>query len=164
MTAIDPNVNFNDYDKWSYNTQTQTFQFTPDGFVDMIYIIYRDPNPDWFTKVNSTIIGFSAIANLCDINHQFDFTTGEGKIVRAKYYPTRESTGITFRVGMTAGHAGMIGLNAHEFGHYLFGAIHTDWGGIMGGGTFAMNGWERERVGYTAYIDVTQDNFTAVLW
>ncbi len=165
LAAIDPNVNFNDYDKWRYNTQTQSFQFTPDGFVDMIYIIYRNPDPVWFTNDGGLSNGFSAIANLCDLNHQFDYTTGEGKIVRARYWPTRESTGITFRVGMTAGHSGMIGLSAHEFGHYIFGAVHWNVGagGIMGGYTFAMSGWERERVGYVAYTDVTQDNFTAVL-
>lgn len=44
LAKIDTIVNFNNYDKWSYNSQTQTFQFSPDGFVDMIYIIYRDPN------------------------------------------------------------------------------------------------------------------------
>lgn len=160
LAIINTNVNWINYDKWSYNTQTQSFQFTPDGFVDMIYIIYRNPGeypyPNWFGN-------FSAIANLS--NFSYDYVTHDGKTIRARYYPTKESTGITFRVGMTAGHAGMIGLNAHEFGHYIFGAVHWNAGagGIMGGYTFAMSGWERERVGYIAYTDVTQDNFTAVL-
>ena len=157
LAIINSNVNWINYDKWSYNTQTQSFQFTPDGFVDMIYIVYRNPGE---TTPSNWFGNFSAIAN---IGSSFDYVTHDGKTIRASYYPTKESTGITFRVGMTAGHVGMIGLNAHEFGHYIFGAIHTDWGGIMGGGTFAMNGWERERVGYIAYTDVTQDNFTAVL-
>ena len=158
LSIINTNVNWINYDKWSYNTQTQSFQFTPDGFVDMIYIVYRNPGeepyPNWFGN-------FSAIANLS--NFSYDYVTHDGKTIRARYWPTRESTGITFRVGMTAGHSGMIGLNAHEFGHYIFGAVHWNWGGIMGGFTYAMNGWERERVGYIAYTDVTQDNFTAVL-
>lgn len=162
LLAIDPAVNFNDYDKWSYNSQTQSFQFTPDGFVDMIYIIYRDPGT-WFTiSSDPQTTNYTAIANLCDIDHQFDYVTGEGKTVRARYYPTKESTGITFRKGLS-GLVSILGTSAHEFGHYIFGAIHTDWGGIMGGWTYAMNGWERERVGYIAYTDVTQDNFTAVL-
>lgn len=33
----------------------------------------------------------------------------------------------------------------------------------MGGGTYAMSGWERERVGYIAYTDVTQNDFTKTL-
>jgi M6 family metalloprotease-like protein len=165
LAAIDPNVNFNDYDKWSYNTQTQSFQFTPEGFVDMIYIIYRDPGT-WFTiSSDPQTTNFTAIANLCDIDHQFDYATGEqGKTVRARYYPTKESTGITFRKGLS-GHVSILGTSAHEFGHYIFGSVHWNAGagGIMGGYTFAMSGWERERVGYIAYTDVTQDNFTAVL-
>jgi M6 family metalloprotease-like protein len=157
LAIINTNVNWINYDKWSYNTQTQSFQFTPDGFIDMIYIIYRNPGE---TPYSNWFGSFDAIANL---GSSFDYVTHDGKTIRARYSPTRESTGITFRIGMTTGHAKMIGLSAHEFGHYIFGAHHWNWGGIMGGFTFAMNGWERERVGYIAYTDVTQDNFTAVL-
>lgn len=155
LAKIDTIVNFNNYDKWSYNSQTQTFQFTPDGFVDMIYIIYRDPDKSWFGN-------FTAIANLTTSTRPFDFVTNEGKIIRARYLPTRESTGITVRQGLR-GHYDLLGISAHEFGHYIFGTVHWNYSGIMGGGTYAMSGWERERVGYIAYTDVTQNDFTKTL-
>lgn len=33
----------------------------------------------------------------------------------------------------------------------------------MGNGTFALSGWERERLGYIAYTTAYQDNFTITL-
>jgi M6 family metalloprotease-like protein len=159
LDLIDENVDFNDYDKWSYNYTTQSFQYAPDGFVDMIYFVYRDPNGEqWFGD-------FSAIANLSSTSYDYvtdDTYDTDFVKLRARYCPTKESTAITVRVGLS-GHLNLLGIFTHEFGHYIFGCVHWNYGGIMGGGTYAMNGWERERVGYIAQTDVTGDNFTMTL-
>jgi M6 family metalloprotease-like protein len=154
LTQIDPYVDFSIYENWML--QSGQFVFSPgiaDNFVDMIYIIYRDPG-SWFG-------GFTAIAHLGFGTFTTNDTNQNGSIKISGSFGSLGS-GITVRQGLR-GHIDLIERCAHEFGHYLFGSGHTNYGGIMGAGTYAMSGWERERLGYIAYTNVYQDNFSKTL-
>lgn len=161
----DPNVDFTQYDNWRFNAAIDSFEFLPDNYVDMMFIIYRNPDEpkgeNWFGK-------FSARAALSykdtwqKIN-EFEYTTSEGIIVSSGNGSiSKLGSGITVRTGFS-GHYKLINILAHEYGHYLFGGYHWNYSGIMGGGTYALNGWERERLGYIAHTNVTQNNFTVTL-
>jgi M6 family metalloprotease-like protein len=152
--------NFSLYDNWGYNSTTHQFYFDEgvgDGYVDMIYIFYRFPthaqhNSDWFGGIYGR---FTAIAKLGD----WDKIKG-GKHIYG--YFGQYGSGITVKDGWR-GHIDLIGICAHEYGHYLFGSGHPSYGGVMGGGTYALSGWEREHLGYINYQDAYQDNFTITL-
>lgn len=71
----DPNVDFSDYDNWSFNSTTQQFEFTPDNYVDMIIMIYRTPDNDggWFDAGEGD---FNAIAVLSGSGNEFTLNFG----------------------------------------------------------------------------------------
>ncbi len=49
LDSINGKVDFKRYDNWGFNTGTNSFVFNPrngDGYLDMMYIIYRTPNLD----------------------------------------------------------------------------------------------------------------------
>jgi len=148
--------NWAPYDNWKYDSGTQSFVFNPgnaDGYIDMIFMIYRnatfqrDPTDDpgeWFGGGWGAFDGAAALGNIA-----INFITNDGYTVHAPGSPTNISalsSGITFRTGGPRGKWETLGLMAHEYGHYLFGGGHTNYTGIMGGGTYAMNGWERIKV------------------
>lgn len=165
LTQIDPNVDFSLYDNWKL--QSGQFIFSPgnaDGLVDMILMIYRNPseypNPAWFGD------GYGNFSGISKLGFSQEFVTNDlnsvGHNIKVNGGLYSSGSGLTIRVGLR-GHYNVMGLCNHEFGHYLFGYDHTNWGGIMGGGTYALSSWERERLGYIAYTPVNQDNFSATL-
>lgn len=150
--------NWAPYDNWKYDSGTQNFVFNPgnaDGYIDMVFMIsrnatYFNPNDStdfpgkWFGGGWGAFDGAAALGNIA-----INFVTNDGYTVHAPGSPTNISalsSGITFRTGGPRGKWETFGLMAHEYGHYLFGGGHTNYTGIMGGGTYAMNGWERIKV------------------
>ena len=146
--------NWSPYDNWEYDPGTQTFVFNPgnaDGYIDMIFMIYRNATfqRDTLEKPGTWFGGgwgaFGGAATLGKI--PFEFITNDDLIVSSgNGWISAEGSGITFRTGGPGGKRGTLGLMAHEYGHYLFEAGHPNYSGIMGGNTYAMNGWERIRV------------------
>jgi M6 family metalloprotease-like protein len=155
LAEIDDSVDFSLYENWKL--QSGQFIFSPgiaDNLVDMIYIIYRNPD-SWFnTFTAAAYLGFSGNVETNDSNQN-----GSIKINGGLY---SSGSGITVREGLR-GHYNLIETCAHEFGHYLFGYDHTNWGGIMGGNTYALSGWERAQLDYVTFTTVNQDNFTITL-
>lgn len=161
LDSINGKVDFKKYDNWGYNSGTNSFVFNPrngDGYLDMMYIIYRTPvdNNNWFNY------GYGEFGGIAILGHNFTFTTHDGTIIDGNHL-WHKASGITIRKGAGMNLLSFIGLLSHELGHYLFGAGHTVTSGIMGNGTFALSGWERERLGYIAYTTAYQDNFTITL-
>ena len=165
LTQIDPYVNFSLYDNWKL--VSGQFIFSPgnsDKLVDMILMIYRnpseDPNPAWFGG------GYGNFSGISMLGFSSEFVTNDlnsvGQTIKVNGGLGSSGSGLTIRTGL-AGHYGVMGLCNHEFGHYLFGYDHISWGGIMGGSTYALSGWERERLGYVSYTIVYQDNFSTTL-
>jgi hypothetical protein len=134
LDSIDSNVDWSDYDNWEYDAVNQEFDFiegNADSYVDMILIIYRHAQT-WFGA-------FTAIASLGDA--AYNYITHDSLTVRFEPATvTVLGSGITYRQGGFRGHYNSIGIVAHEYGHYLFGGGHSTYGGIKGGGTFALSG------------------------
>jgi M6 family metalloprotease-like protein len=160
-----PNFDFSDYDNWGYNSSTQSFEFVPDGNVDMILMIYRDPirqpvaQDEWFGGGFGV---FHAIALLSDSDFTLNF---DGVNVVFDDWISSSSSGLTVRSGKMNYHE-LLHVLAHEYGHFLFGAGHSNTAGVMSQGphsSFSFNAVERERLGYIAYTNCTQDNFTITL-
>lgn len=165
LTQIDPYVNFSLYDNWKL--VSGQFIFSPgnsDNLVDMILMIYRnpseDPNPAWFGG------GYGNFSGISMLGFSPEFITNDlnsvGQTIKVNGGLGSSGSGLTIRTGLS-GHYNVMGICNHEFGHYLFGYDHISWGGIMGGSTYALSGWERERLGYVAYTIVYQDNFSITL-
>jgi len=150
---------FKRYDNW--NCKGTSFIFSErngDGLMDMLIIIYRNPPPGFQFKLSGGI---------ASLNLSKDFITHDGVILKRGYSPSKERGGIT-SVNKLAPKFNFITHIAHEYGHYLLSSAHTLQGGLMSGdvspqsstyygGTYMMNGWERERLGYINYIIPTAD-------
>lgn len=160
LDSINGKVDFKKYDNWGLNTRSNSFVFNArngDGYLDMMYVIYRNPSKDWFDN-------FDGIAMLGD---NFTFNTNDGIIIDGNSLGHKAS-GITIRRGAGIYYPDyLVKILGHELGHYLFGSAHTLMGGIMGDRaitrTTALSGWEMERLGYIAYTTATQDNYTITL-
>ncbi len=168
LTQINPYVDFSDYDNWSFNNSTQSFEFTPDGYVDMIIMIYRtpkneryDPNnpnsPRWFDDGEGD---FNAIAVLSGGSNTYTLNF-DGVNILAKRSLEYLGSGLTIKKGIKS-LAYTLPILAHEYGHYLFGGNHGNTGGIMSG-SYSLSAVERERLGHIAYTNCTQNNFTLTL-
>lgn len=141
---IDPNVDFSLYDNWELNNGEFVFtEGDADGLVDMIIMIYRTPGA-WF---GGGYGGFDGIAMLGNNTFVTDDNYPSGQYVSINGGLGSSGSGLTMRTGLS-GHLFMLGITTHEFGHTLFGYVHYNYGGLMGGGTTACNGWELFKLGY----------------
>jgi hypothetical protein len=158
LTAIDPNVNFSNYDNWKLEDGQFVFsEHNADGYVDMIFICYRG-------LFNAN--GWHAWASL---GLAAWTVTKDGKNIHNPGAAVSSlSSGLTIQQSVHRDEYTMKQTMIHEFGHFLFGACHTTTGGIMGNTgnvarTFALSGWESERLGYIAYTVANQNGFTVPL-
>lgn len=166
LDSINYKLDFKKYDNWEL--KDGEFIFTPreaDSTLDMMYIIYRNPGEDtaWFGAHYGK---FGGIAILGD---DFTKTMYDGTKIDGNYL-SHKASGITIRYGAEVYYPDALGGLNHELGHYLFGGNHTKISGLMPGApysykgsTYALSGWESERLGYCAFTTVTQDNFTITL-
>ena len=134
----------------------------------MIIMIYRtpkneryDPNdpysPRWFDDGEGD---FNAIAVLSGTSNTYTLNF-DGVNILAKRSLEVLGSGLTIKKGIKS-LAYTLPILAHEYGHYLFGYNHGNTGGIMSG-SYSLSAVERERLGYIAYTNCTQDNFTLTL-
>lgn len=159
LTQINPYVDFSEYDNWGFNSLTNSFEFVPDGYVDMIIMIYRTPSNDggWFDAGESD---FNAIAVLSGSGNTYTLNF-DGVNILAKRSLEHLGSGLTIKKGMQS-LTYTLPILAHEYGHYLFGYNHGNTGGIMSG-SYAFHAVERERLGYISYTNCTQNNFADTL-
>lgn len=129
-----------------------------DHIVDMIYIIYR----------NAPYISFGLSGGIANLGGSWVKTTDDRVDIVAG--PTSSTgSGVTINRGYKMSLYDMVILSAHEYGHYLFGYGHLDVSGLMTGnfsyynGTYAMNGWERGKLGYISYLTPASEGDTLTL-
>lgn len=135
---------FKRYENWGFANNAFYFnERNADAYLDMIIIVYRWAEYSWFgIKGGVANLGFSS-----------DLTMPDGTKIRGSGVNDLGS-GITSKIGKWTDAFNITTHFAHEYGHYLFGNGHTAMGGLMMGdpwayhGTYAMNAWERERLGY----------------
>jgi hypothetical protein len=137
-------TDFKRYDNWYFSNGRFYFsERNGDTYFDMLIIVYRWAKFDWFQlRGGIAKLGFST-----------DIVTADGiKISGLATDP--HGSGITSKIGKWTDAFNITIHFAHEYGHYLFGGYHTAMGGLMMGdpwdynGTYAMNAWEREKLGY----------------
>ena len=142
----------------------------PDGKVDMIYIIYRNILMDLnasttptFQQVNS-IFKQTTWDGIAALSWSRPNLTLDGKVINFQF----PGSGVTIDLrglGQDKLRKRLI-VNAHEFGHYLFGAIHPTQGidGLMGGagGDGLMHSLERHQLGWLALVQNNQTQTTVI--
>lgn len=107
LQEVDKYLDFAEFDKWDMTTEYSQIYNSPDGYVDAVYIIYRNINVTWG--------GYGILGTY--------YRTVDGTIVCSQA-PT---------IGMiiNAGKAGnykyenLLGVLSHEYGHSLFGYGHN---------------------------------------
>jgi hypothetical protein len=172
LQGMDAQINYADYDKWS-SSGDYIHSYTPDGFVDMLYIIWRNIGRDVSTpkyrdtfQFNSSADGWSHLAanptywsenvlvenNTKSIN--MGFFTGSG--ITIADYLSKLSGG---------GRDHVLGTFIHELGHYLLGGNNHvpqgSWGLMYGSGgrCSATNPYARTKLGWN-YNTVVSTNIS----
>lgn len=136
-------TDFKRYDNWGFANNAFYFnERNADNYLDMVIIVYRWGG-DWLQLAGGIAeLGFSG-----------DLTMPDGVKINGAGTNVLGS-GMTSKIGKWTDAFRITAHFAHEYGHYLFGGGHTSMGGLMMGypwdynGTYAMNAWERERLGY----------------
>jgi len=160
LEIADSKINFNNFDNWDMmKNYTQIFN-KKDNYVDAIYIIWRN--------LDKEIHKWGGIAQLGSYETQYsNYITLDGSILSNRI-PT---ISMTLNIGKNGNYSynnNLLGLLAHEYGHYAIDANHDFepyYGlpgtrqrgiGLMPGwaGTLAMNPYEKYLLGYTTYSDV----------
>ena len=151
-----PNFNFNAYDQWNMMTSYQQVFNQTDGYVDAVYIIWR--NIDYDNWGGIADLGLSPPV----------YQTNDGVKIDRRI-PT---ISMTVNIGKKSQYTyqDKLTLLAHEYGHYLFGAGHNFESSACGGnaqrgiglmcsdnGSLAMNPHEKYLLGYTTYTDIFYD-------
>jgi M6 family metalloprotease-like protein len=150
LTKLDAEIDFSKYDNWSKGKDGKYIN-TPDGKVDMIFILYRNfENKLFFNK------GWTGIAHLYLSE---DIETDDG--VKISTGRLDKGSGIQSRGGYN-GYDYTKYVLAHEFGHFLFGAFHIEnttnlalmTGGPVWNASRGMHSWERYKLGWMNYKDI----------
>jgi M6 family metalloprotease-like protein len=148
ISNLDSKINFADYDRYDPNDINHNGIINePDGIVDMIIIWTRWINSDGIEGgYYSGVAGLGGRNNMNFPNGTFitnDSEMIDGKKVAVKIEPGYPGSGI---IGEAINPEGM-NIFAHEFGHYIFGAVHYAyvgmWNMMNGDGVGIMSTYER---------------------
>ncbi|MHB2148194.1 fibronectin type III domain-containing protein [Calditrichota bacterium LG25] len=164
------------FDNWTFGQGQQNHQNTPDGKIDLVYIIYRNvynDNPNYqqlIPKKNGTQ-DWSGLAGL-DFSGTL-YLPNNGIYAKGSYCSSN-SSGITivkFRryfdetdfYASNGGHGRYLHLFLHELGHFLLGGVHEYESGVsalMGlneNAGYTMSPYEREKLGWINPSSITSD-------
>ncbi|MFH1197986.1 MAG: hypothetical protein V1720_19950 [bacterium] len=148
LLALDGEIDFSKFDNWKY-VKVKQFENTPDGTVDMIFLIYRNFTDRLF--FNNRWTGSAELYLLKDIKTNDGVTIKRGQM----------KSGLQMRGGIHGFEYSKY-VAAHEFGHFLFGAMHIEGltnlclmaGGPVWNAARGMVSWEKEQLGWISYTDV----------
>lgn len=177
IAQIDPIINFDTYDNWKFNTGTNQWEFAKDGYVDMIYIIYRNApyTEGWFTTFDGgRLAGVAALGKWIGdlttqdagvkVNSNIKDINPYGKITFEDYI----GSGITITKAEANSSLEMLSILNHEFGHYVFGYTHTFHSiGLMANEpenrVLGLTGIEQVQLGYLNYTNILSSNSSLTL-
>lgn len=142
------------YDKWTKSSGT--FVYTPDNYIDMIYIVHRT-----WSNVGGMPAGGIACLDL-SYSQGTNYTITNTSLIIHGIVNDVSPIGSGLR--MTPGHwggtpkypmdlKGVVSFSGHEHGHYLYGTGHAPYGKMMGlGADFGLDEylspWESIKLGY----------------
>lgn len=134
------NINWPDYDKWCYSPDPEErFYYAADGYVDMIYMTFRSRPPQLgFTGGGIAELGYSYSQG---VNYKIDEVNnilingtfgrlGSGILMTPGYYGIDGDS--TYGTYIPLTEWGMKSFSEHEFGHYIFGGGHGNYGKMSG--------------------------------
>ena len=158
LSTIDKNVDYSKYDNWT-RTKEGKYINVPDGKVDAIFVVYRDfENRLFFNNGWTGSAHFYLSENII---------TDDGVTINAGRLDL--GSGVQTRAGKH-GSTFLKYILAHEFGHLLFGAGHMEnttnlalmTGGPVWNASRGMNSWERARLGWNEYVDISIDRNSTI--
>ncbi|RPI19192.1 MAG: T9SS C-terminal target domain-containing protein [Ignavibacteriae bacterium] len=123
----DPNFDWDRYDLWRFNSNTQEFEMVQDDYIDMIYIQHR--------RIDPFNIPYGGVASTLA-----DFTTNNGKYVSSESV-SYIGSGVTGFDGADMPIEAVLGLFRHEQFHYAYG-YHKPYSTIAGGTDMELCGYE----------------------
>lgn len=162
QNVVDPLVNFNDYDNWTYDS-TYSHTNQPDGTVDMIIMVWRGLviTNNWLGEASLGYgSSYTVEGGTKTIKNGFGGSSGSG--FTAQDWGER-SEKINFHTLI------------HEFAHWLLGANHpysnsessnehAYWGMLHHSGDgICANTYERERLAWINPTEITSDIINAPL-
>lgn len=158
QNAVDPLVNFANYDNWSCNS-SYTHSNQPDGVIDMIVMIWRGLvlTPAWLGEASLGGGGLPFTVEGGTKTIKTGFGCGSGSGFTAQDWGER-SLDYNFHTPV------------HEYGHWLLGsshpygtgAEHNGWGMLFhSSDAVCTNTYERERVAWINPTSITGDILNA---
>ena len=150
------------YDRWKFDETLGTFVYQPDGYVDMIYKVFRSHNPGIGMPAGGIAFLYTSYAQGADyliysdgsrniyIDGNYGYI-GSG-ITMTPGYGYDETDPRYFRNG-PMNKLGTISFAGHEHGHYLWGAGHQCYGKMSGAGSdfgvdLFLSPYESMQMGY----------------
>lgn len=156
-------IDWRQFDKWSISQGSSQFsiQYSPDGYVDMIYKVYRSHAPN----IGLPAGGMAALgeSETQGVNYLIDqvnniyvngdyYYLGSG-ITLTPGYGGDELDSTTYTPYAALTRTGVASFSEHEHGHYIFGPGHAAYGKMSGAGApygvdECLSPWEEIYLGY----------------
>ena len=138
--GADTTIEWDNFDLWSRNDQTNNYVFEPDKYLDMMGIFFRDlVGVDFIAGPFGGELGKPGYVPLFGPNNYVIYSNGNDTI---KIGVDRDKYGSGFIVKGTLGPLGFyrsLGIAIHEYGHYLFDNIHSTSGIMTSNGGISIN-------------------------
>lgn len=163
------NFDFSKYDKWDFGTSQSAHVKSADSFIDMVFMIYRNIYRDDDSYKNSLVptIGNKNWNGVAGLLFSGNLSLPNASMYAKGAYMWNGSSGITMVrypfYFLTEGNRGLA-IFIHEFGHFfnLFHQYNSGTAAIMGGSnqaSFTAHPYERERLNWITYTEVTTNQF-----
>ena len=154
IQELNQTVSFTSYDNWHLVNDYNSIN-TPDGYIDMICVIWRSIHQDGLIFNLDGDFNFSGEASF---GYGSSFTVDNGAETVSEDYP---GSGLTVPTGYN-GHDYVQKVTIHEMGHYLLGgnefhAAEAIWAMMWGNGrrSNCANSYERNRLGWITPTEIT---------
>ncbi|MCX6150827.1 MAG: T9SS type A sorting domain-containing protein [Ignavibacteriales bacterium] len=168
----DPTWDFAQFDNWDFDSTWKHIN-SPDGIVDMVFIIWRNIAHEWPTVPTDSV---KIIMDKLELNRYGDLgyggdisVDGGARTIKTGFWPnvpakTPGGSGATMTDWFNAD---MFRFSIHEFAHYLLGGNeyhngHAFWAMLSGYEirSYMANSYERYRLGWCNLTPVTSSTQT----
>jgi len=143
---LDTSIRWSNFDKWRKDGNGLYYN-EPDNYVDMIYMVHRRC---WANGPTYHAAGYTPLGSAGGLNDYPVYTDGSRTIYsRGSYDELGSGCKISGKLGFVDSST-VIGVMAHEHGHYLFGSGHITYSKMTYGlgGDYFYSPWERIKLGY----------------
>ncbi|MEO8446577.1 MAG: T9SS type A sorting domain-containing protein [bacterium] len=144
----DTTIQWTKFDQWSRNDVTNNYVNSPDKYLDMMGLFFRH-------VFGVDYLNSPGVAGEVPLHGPDNFVMFTNSVDTVKIDADRTATGSGFTAKGNLGPIGYnrcMGIAIHEYGHYLFGNIHSTSGIMTSNGGVSVNdlfmsGYERYKLG-----------------